>query len=517
MALLLLLGIIMKAAHFLVIVAICLIMTTASPDIMSTPEPVDQILFNRAIGTERLYEIESLRQFYERNSTEGSWTIEKAKEMIKAIDMAATRGLNPDDYHKNAIQLLFDSRKNDAIVPFELDILLSDSFLHLAKHLHSGRTKSPATWQMKRTELSKVNLLIEALNGSELIATLYSVEPQSIQYAIMIETLRYYKTIAEKGGWAPIPGDRKLAIGSYGEDVEILCERLRMTDGCEKRDDPKLFDEHLHTAVQRFQERHGLQVDGIVGRSTSEELNIPVKKRINQLRINMERFRWISDNLGPRYIRINIPAYNLTVVEQGQELFTIRIIAGKSDWASPTFLSSDITYVETNPFWNVPAVIARKEIWPKVAKDPNYLERNQLKVIRRSDGSVMLRQQPGSSNSLGLIKIHFDNLNGCYLHDTPEKKLFLRPDRAFSHGCIRLEDAFGLASFLLLNNPDWDREKLENAANSGLRKTIYLSEPIPIFLLYFTAWPDSSGIIQFRKDVYNSDAALARGLESTSF
>jgi murein L,D-transpeptidase YcbB/YkuD len=500
----------------IIIITLCFLAKTASPDKTSIKEGVQQILVSGVIGRERLYEVESLHKFYEQNLHELSWTPESAREMIKAIEMVQMHGLNSRDYHRYAIQQLMDV-SNEESISLELDVLLSDSFLHLARHLHSGKTKSPGTWKTKRSQINEVNLLSDALDNSELTKTLYEIEPQSIQYARMIEALRHYHTIAEKGGWAAVQGNRKLAKGSYGDDVASLCERLRMTDGCAGSDDQKLFDDDLDAAVRRFQERHGLQVDGIIGPSTREELNVSVEKRIDQLEINLERYRWISDNLGPRYIRINIPAYELNVVEKGQDLLTMRIIAGKADWASPIFLSSEITYLETNPFWYVPAVIATKEIWPKVAKDPNYLSRNQLKMIRRSDGSVALQQQPGPNNSLGLIKIHFDNPNGCYLHDTPEKKLFLRSDRAFSHGCIRLEDAFGLAAYLLSNDPSWDREKLEGAAQSGLHETIYLAEPLPIFILYFTAWPDATGRIQFRKDIYSADARLARDLASTSF
>jgi murein L,D-transpeptidase YcbB/YkuD len=240
---------------------------------------------------------------------------------------------------------------------------------------------------------------------------------------------------------------------------------------------------------------------------------VPVEKRIRQLIINLERARWISEDLGDRYIRINIPSFELSVVQEGQEFLTMRIIVGRSSWASPVFLSSIITYVETNPFWNVPSAIAEKEIWPRVYRDQNYLKKNRLKMIKRSDGSVLLRQEPGPNNSLGLIKIHFENDEGCYLHDTPEKGLFGMANRAFSHGCIRLENSFELATYLLMNEPGWDQDKLESTIKDGLRKKIYLSDPFPIFILYLTAWPDSSGVVQFRKDIYHLDSLLERKLQ----
>jgi murein L,D-transpeptidase YcbB/YkuD len=160
----------------------------------------------------------------------------------------------------------------------------------------------------------------------------------------------------------------------------------------------------------------------------------------------------------------------------------------------------------------VPSVIAKKEIWPKVAKNPAYLAKNRLHLIKRSDGSVMLRQTPGPGNSLGLIKIHFANDFGCYLHDTPEKQLFEKIDRAFSHGCIRLENALLLAEYLLIGDPEWDREKLETAIENNLQKTIYLSETVPISIVYFTVWVDGSSTVQFRKDIYKLDRVMQQGL-----
>jgi murein L,D-transpeptidase YcbB/YkuD len=190
----------------------------------------------------------------------------------------------------------------------------------------------------------------------------------------------------------------------------------------------------------------------------------------------------------------------------------MRVIVGKADWRSPVFLNSEITYLETNPYWYVPAVIAEKEIWPKVAKNKNYLSKNRLKIIRRADGGTMLRQTPGPQNSLGRIKIHFENNFDCYLHDTPGKDLFEKMDRAFSHGCIRLENALRLSDFLLIGDSEWDGQKLLDAINNDLQKKIYLTEPVPISIVYLTTWLDDSGVLQFRKDLYQIDGLLERQL-----
>ena len=493
---------------FFLIIAASLFVGIAFTDKTTEIEGIRQKLLERKIGAEQIYELENLRQFYEKKPGGVNWTFKQAQEMLRAIEKAETRGLSSEDYHKKAIQTLLDSTSRNSMSP-ELDLLLSDSFLRLARHLAFGKTKPPSSWTLKRLNVVTADRLEQALHSADLSQVLYSAEPQSIQYKMLLESIHYYRSIAEKGGWEPIQERHKLSRGNYGEDVEALYRRLKITEEFHGEvEDPQLFDDGLEVAVRRFQETHGLLVDGIVGRLTREELNLPVEKRIRQLEVNLERVRWISENLAPRYIRINIPAYELSIIEQGHELLTMRIIAGKSDWPSPAFLNSEIIYLETNPFWNVPAVIAEKEIWPKVLSNPSYMAKNKLQRVKRADGTYMFRQQPGPHNSLGLIKIHFDNPFGCYLHDTPEKHLFEKSDRAFSHGCIRLENAFQLSAYLLLNDSNWDQNKLEEAAYNGVREKIYLADPIPILILYLTAWPDTSGTIQFRKDVYGADAAL---------
>ncbi len=304
---------------------------------------------------------------------------------------------------------------------------------------------------------------------------------------------------------------RKLFKESNDDGVGALRRRLKVTgEFYGNADNDLVFDDLLDQAVRRFQQTHGLNVDGIVGRSTLAELNVPIQERIQQIEANLERMRWISDDIGERHVQINIPAFELTAFMQNAEWLTMRIIVGKSDWQSPVFLTSEITYLETNPYWYVPSEIANKEIWPKVAKNQDYLKKNRLKIIRRSDGSTMLRQIPGPENSLGRIKIHFANDFGCYLHDTPEKQLFEKVDRAFSHGCIRLENALELSEYLLIGDPEWDREKLENTIENNLQKTIYLSQAVPISIVYFTVWVDASSTVQFRKDIYGMDSILVR-------
>jgi murein L,D-transpeptidase YcbB/YkuD len=471
--------------------------------------PIQQKLSQRKVGNEPLYEVESLLKFYEQRTGESNWKPSQAEEMIQAIETAKTRGLNPDDYHRKSVQLLNRNTMTANAVSAEQDLLLSDAFFRLSRHLANGKATPPAYWKLQRPPVNTLDLLAQALRSNNISGVLYSVEPQNLAYQILIETLREYRQMESNGGWEKVPDGPKLFNESNGDRVAALRRRLKVTGefyGETSKD--LVFDDVLGQAVQRFQQNHGLNADGIVGRSTLAELNVPIQKRIQQIEVNLERMRWISDDLGERHVRINIPAFELTAFVKNTEWLTMRIIVGKSDWQSPVFLTSEITYLETNPYWYVPSEIANKEIWPKVAKNQDYLKKNRLKIIRRADGSTMLRQVPGPQNSLGRIKIHFANDFGCYLHDTPEKQLFEKVDRAFSHGCIRLENALELSEYLLIGESEWDGEKLENTIENNLQKTIYLSQPIQISIVYFTVWVDTSGTIQFRKDIYGMDSIL---------
>lgn len=478
------------------------------------PNPIQQMLLQRKVGIEPLYEVESLSRFYEQNTGESNWNTAQIEQMILAIEMAKTRGLNPDDYHRKSIQLL---NPETNAVSIEQELLLSDAFLRLARHLANGKSKPPANWKFQRTPVNTLELLEQALRSNNISTVLYSAEPQNLQYQIMVGALGEFRQMQSNGGWQNISDGPKLSKDSTGDRLAELRRRLKVTgEFYGDASDDQVFDDQLDQAVRNFQQTHGLKVDGIVGRSTLAELNVPIQERIQQIEVNLERMRWISDDLGDRYVQINIPAFELTAFVKNSEWLTMRIIAGKSDWQSPVFLKSEITYLETNPYWYVPSEIANKEIWPRVAKNKDYLKRNRLKVIQRSDGNLMLRQTPGPGNSLGQIKIHFTNDFGCYLHDTPEKQLFEKIDRAFSHGCIRLENALALAEFLLIGDPEWDREKLETAIENNLQKTIYLSQSVPISIVYFTVWADASSTVQFRKDIYEMDSILAREMAKSN-
>jgi murein L,D-transpeptidase YcbB/YkuD len=281
-------------------------------------------------------------------------------------------------------------------------------------------------------------------------------------------------------------------------------------------------EEALTEAMSRFQSRHGLEPNEMLDEKSVRAMNVPVEERIEQIEINMDRMRWIAHRLEPRHVLVNIPGFQLTVHDNGQVPLQMRAIVGSTENPSPV-LDDEIEYLVFSPYWNIPLSIAVEEFLPKVKKDPNYLRQQQIEVVRgagekaqvvnpakvdwdKVEGSeYQLRQKPGTTNALGLVKFIFPNRYNVYLHDTPSDNLFDRLTRTLSHGCVRLERPADLAAYVLQDQPDWTLERIEMAMHSGKEQHVPLKTKLPIHLVYWTAWSDAEGNAQFREDVYGYD------------
>jgi murein L,D-transpeptidase YcbB/YkuD len=319
-----------------------------------------------------------------------------------------------------------------------------------------------------------------------------------------------------------------------GSQVVALRNRLTILGDLDSNNsrDGDVFDEGLENAVKRFQRRHGLIPDGIVGRTTVGELNVRPEERIRQVEVNMERWRWLPENMGNRYIFVNVANFELGVVEGSHLVMTMRAIVGKHYQRTPVF-SAKMTHLVLNPYWNIPVRIAVKEMVPLIRKDLDYLEKNSIKVflvegshktevdsasvdwasVSSKGFNYFFRQEAGPINALGRIKFMFPNQFNVYLHDTPHRELFERPVRQFSHGCIRIEKPLELAEYVLRGDPRWTQENLLSALDGSLNKTVKLPQPIWVYILYWTAWVEEDGTLQFRNDVYGRDKLIAGALE----
>ena len=459
------------------------------------------------------------------------------EDFVEVIRNAYREGLRPEDYHLNKIEAalsglytsLLGGETPDSAKVVEIDLMITDAFLRYASHLVNGRVdhrRAYPDWVVNQRSADLTAVLHRALASGEIEEELADLAPHYPGYVNLKEKLTEYRGIAEKGGWQRIPQGPKLHKGSRGERVAILRQRLIVSGDCESAAEDKhgIFDHDLEAAVRRFQKRHGLKEDGRVGKSTLEALNVPVEKRIRQIALNMDRLRWLPDDHGDRNIFVNIADFSLDVIEDEKSVMAMRIIAGKNDWRS-CVLSAKMTYMELNPFWKVPDSIAVKEILPQIKKDPDYLAKKNIKVLRDWNDKAKeidpktvdwshvrvknfpyrFRQEPGPGNPLGRIKFIFPNECEIYLHDTTTRHLFGRARRDFSHGCIRIEKPVELATYLLQNKQTWTRKKILAEIRKGKRQVVMLPDPINVLIFYGTAWVDSEGIIQFRNDIYRID------------
>ncbi len=360
-----------------------------------------------------------------------------------------------------------------------------------------------------------------------------SSENMGNEYSRLQKTLLKYKEIAGHGGWPTVSKGASLKMGDLSARVAEVKKRLLITDDLisEGSKNEKTFDDELYNSVIRFQRRHGLKEDGVIGPETIKTLNVPVEKRIHQIEINMEKLKLMPKDMGQRYIAVNIAAFELEVIENKNIALNMKVIVGKPYWHSPLF-SAKMTHLVFNPSWYVPNSIAIKEVLPKIKKEPDYFVKEGIKVYEKEKGyrkeldasainwaditadnfQYRFVQVPGILNPLGKIKFVFPNEYNVYLHDTPAKVLFERSSRAFSHGCIRIEKPVELAEYLFRDDPLWTKDKILEIMEAGKEIKIKLPSPIDTHILYLTAWVDKDNVLQFREDVYERD--IGEGMKS---
>lgn len=448
------------------------------------------------IGGDPICASRPLPLFYSRRQFAPAWSARDRDDLLAAIRDAKNDGLDPADYHLAAIERTSD--------PEQRDLLLTDAFFLLASHLLSGRVDPESiepTWCLTPRGNDLVAALETALELHDVRAAIARMPPAHPEYAALRRWLATYRRIAAAGGWPVIRAKKSLQLGDRGPMVGQLAARLVASGDLAQASDE--FDASLDHAVRRFQSLQGLSADGVVGPRTRAELNIPATARVRQIELNLERWRWLPSDLGDPHALINIPAFSLVLTEHDRPVMSMRIVVGKDYLRTPIF-SGNITQVVFSPDWNVPDSIAEKELWPKEHRTPGYLAREHIEVLRGGK----LRQTPGPWNSLGLIKFNIPNKYDVYLHDTPAKSLFEASARAFSHGCMRIEKPVDLAEWLLRDRPEWPRDRIVQESERGIETTIPVTKPLPVHVLYWTAFIDESGELHFAPDVYHRDGRL---------
>jgi murein L,D-transpeptidase YcbB/YkuD len=473
------------------------------------------------------------REFYRQREFELAWIDGKKPraqmdELIDGLLRAERDGLDPGLYNASTLAarraeagrgFLTQKGFNAAeAVPF--DIWLTYLYLQYASDLAHGLSDlshADPSWRIRSRDFDASASLTDALEHNTVSKSLDALTPQHQQYVMLRDALKRYRDLAAKGGWPAVPKKLRLKPGQQDPAVSALAARLAATGDYEGPVDRTVYDSGLQEAVRRFQRRHGFEPDASMTPALIAELNVPVDARITQIRLNLERWRWLPRDLGNPYILINIPEYRLEVWEHGKVPLAMNVVVGKKDTPTPIF-SDEMTYLVFAPYWNVPPDIVEKETLPSVMNDPAFLQRTNMEVVDKSGnvldpssvdlsnpGEYRFRQRPGTSNSLGLVKFMFPNQYNVYLHDTPADSLFARAMRSFSHGCVRVEQPEALAEYVLRDQPAWTPDRIQEAMHAEEEKAVKLKAPLPVYLGYWTARVSADGLVQFRRDVYGVD------------
>jgi len=476
-----------------------------------------------------------LASFYAARKYKPVWTKpEMVSELINAVDAAVDEGLDPSDYHSSEIREFHRQFPATPELQARYDLLLSDAFFTFASHLRYGKVDPRSIdpdWNLSNNvSRSALESKLENAIAAERIAlVLKELQPQDPQYDQLRKELVRYRAIAREGGWPMLEEGPILKEGVRDRRVPILRERLEVSGDITqlKTDTKRVYNRELVEAVKRFQKRNGKDANGVLGASTVRLLNIPVERRIDQIRINLERYRWFLSELEPTYVMVNIPDFSLHYIENGHLRWVTRVIVGQPARKTPIF-KADMQYIIFNPQWVIPPTILAKDALPGIRKNTSYLSHKRLKVINRNGVIVnpetvdwsqyteknfpfRLQQSSGDQGSLGRIKFMLPNKHIVYLHDTPNKELFNKSTRTLSSGCIRVQNPLELASLVLQDSVKWNSEQIREAVSTNKTKTVFLPKRIPVFIIYLTAFAENDDLL-FRDDVYNRDNAVLDAL-----
>ena len=498
--------------------------------------------------------------FYGDRDYELAWfrnneIVPEAEKFLTVINDASKEGLQPKNYMLVDFKKLFEEYKgmdgqDSARLELQkrIDLGLTASYFNYASDFYRGRVnpqKSGAVnWNVKKNKIKLHKALQTILKERESTYPYYEFEALHTGYANLRNALAKYREIEAKGGWPKIDLGKKKSIAKGDTAAAVIALRKRLSPESRINEADKkmrLYDDELERQVKKFQMLHGLKEDGIVGGNTLKQLNVPIEDRIEQIMINMERWRWIPKRMVPKsldqkYVWVNIPEFKLYIYEdpnndpeaerEYKEVMNMRVIVGKTMHSTPIF-SDKLEYVVLAPYWNVPNSIVANEIKPAMLKNPNYLASQNMEVVTKernpkqiSPYSIdwasvtqenfpyMVRQRPGADNSLGAVKFLFPNEYNVYLHDTPADQLFSQTQRDFSHGCVRLEKPIELAKYMLADMPEWNESRIRSTINGGEEKWVTLPKRVQVYIVYFTSWVDNDGNVHFREDLYGHDKRL---------
>lgn len=510
-------------------------------EIIETRQPGDRY---KARGVS-LYSSVLLPKLYIENNFNLLWinhfdSINKAEEMSSFLEEIIFHGLTPEHYHAAEIRQSLTELANDSALIFNatflanLDLLLSDAWFMAASHLYFGKIDPEsleAQWGIRRgkPDIPFDRYLKTMLRQETVEEGFRHFYPPHPGYAAMVAEAE--RLTAIKGGDFSIKTDLKNSSLKPGDSSAYIAEIKRKLAflGLYTPDTlthPDKYDERMAESVKKLQEQFGYNTDGAIGKNALKALNMTMEQRIDQLYVNMERLRWMPDSLEHTYIQVNIADFSLDVFREGDTLLRMRTIVGKEYRETPVF-NARITYLVFSPSWTVPPTIQRNDVIPEVRRNTGYLAGKNMKVYdskgrlvdpasvnwSRDGMRYTIRQSPGPQNALGKVKFMFPNKHNVYLHDTPSRNLFARDERTFSSGCIRIEKPYDLALILMSDMEGWSPERIRQAMDAGIERTVVLKNPPGVYLTYLTAWATKEGVIHYRSDIYNRDAEMLKALK----
>ena len=490
----------------------------------------------------RLLQPAAVAKFFETRAFAAPWPIPAAAAaLVKAIHAVEDDGLTPSDYHLAALTAALDAHAKtpSAATAAELQLLMADAAAALIDHVRYGRVL-PASldkrWNVDpRLGAPALDVMLDQLaRSSSVEAGIEALKPNHFIYQGLKQALARTRALARAGGWPTVAPGPALKPGATDPRVAVIRKRLAATGELPSSDatDALAYDAALEAAVKSFQAHHRLTDDGVIGRGTIDAMNVTAAARVQQLRVNLERARWVVGGLRDSFLLVNLPAFKAYVIRDRKNIWETRTQIGREARKTPTF-RADMKYLVLNPDWTVPPTILAQDVLAGMRKGENMIARKKLTILddqgRRVDPSAIdwqaatprtfrytLRQPPGADNALGRVKFIFPNEYSIFLHDTPSQELFAAEQRTFSSGCIRVANALDLARVLLdgqrTRPPGWTADRIHETVHSAQPQTIFLEEPLPVLIVYWTASIGAAGDLRFARDVYGLDPPLLRAL-----
>jgi len=458
--------------------------------------------------------------FYEDRNYEYAWfdssgLSEQAHNFANLLNSAIGELHDSSLYHQDFNDLYMaaaDTVHRKKKSRLETELFFTGEFFAYTAHVYNGSDIDAAQlgWFIPRKKVDLSAVLDSALRTNSAGSGEYA--PLNPQYKKLAQSLATYYDLQKKDRWDSIPRPaRPIKKTDSTAVIGMIKKRLSLLGDLTVADSSFAFDSALVNAARHFQLRMGMAPDGIISAKMVDELNVTPRQRIRQLLINMERARWMPPENDTNFIVVNIPEYKMHVYDQGRQVFDMNVIVGTTANSTVIF-KGNLKFIVFSPYWNVPTDIVQREILPSIKKNSNYIQKSNMEITGYSNGIPEVRQKPGPSNSLGLVKFLFPNNYNIYFHDTPNHELFSQSSRSFSHGCIRLGEPKHLAEYLLRTDPAWNSDNIDSAMHQDKEKWVTLDKTIPVFITYFTAWVDTDGQLNFRKDIYGHDAKMAAKL-----